>query len=460
MRYQIIVFLLLTGSLRAELHHFHGILDAVAMADVAKAEKLIEKDVPNSADDFERSILASLRSSVTALKAKATRTGLTSKALVKRASETEETWRRTKQESSFNSITEDLRLAIVLDPENTYAMSGLANIYSLVKDRVQVRKWAEATLCRGRIENFQGEENDAFIKWLIVQIDPEEKALLELAKSKHPRLSAAVYMSSRAYAYFVQKQPEDCMEFAGRGLRFMESANESEKEDGLRGKLLGLRGWASCLKVYKGGVTLPGGAEKTEDFIKNQIQEANFVLKDLEAAMRHAPTDSHASEWKKWASEMSDRSAYWSSELAKLAVPRRNFFAVLPRVGTGIVSEPVSVPPAEPVPVPRAEPVPVPRAEPVPVPRAEPVPVPRAEPVPVPSRKPSPVPRPTLPTAEFLSGGHIKSPFVDKVLDARGYKAGDRARCPYTNKVFIIPGNFSDEEDALPWPNAKRPRAL
>jgi len=52
-----------------------------------------------------------------------------------------------------------------------------------------------------------------------------------------------------------------------------------------------------------------------------------------------------------------------------------------------------------------------------------------------------PAPTAALPTASRTKAGFVKSPFdpLGREIDVREMRSGQKARCPYTQKVFLVP---------------------
>ncbi len=52
-----------------------------------------------------------------------------------------------------------------------------------------------------------------------------------------------------------------------------------------------------------------------------------------------------------------------------------------------------------------------------------------------------PAPTASLPTASRTKAGFVKSPFdpLGREIDVREMRSGQKARCPYTQKVFLVP---------------------
>lgn len=53
----------------------------------------------------------------------------------------------------------------------------------------------------------------------------------------------------------------------------------------------------------------------------------------------------------------------------------------------------------------------------------------------------TPAPQTDFPTAKRTKPGFVKSPFdsLGREIDVRGMRSGQKARCPYTQKVFLVP---------------------
>ena len=53
----------------------------------------------------------------------------------------------------------------------------------------------------------------------------------------------------------------------------------------------------------------------------------------------------------------------------------------------------------------------------------------------------TPPPQTDFPTAKRTKPGFVKSPFdsLGREIDVRGMRSGQKARCPYTQKVFLVP---------------------
>lgn len=63
-------------------------------------------------------------------------------------------------------------------------------------------------------------------------------------------------------------------------------------------------------------------------------------------------------------------------------------------------------------------------------------------PVPPPTPTPPPAPAPnSYPTATRTKPGFVKSPFdpLGREIDVREMRSGQKARCPYTQKIFLVP---------------------
>jgi hypothetical protein len=64
-------------------------------------------------------------------------------------------------------------------------------------------------------------------------------------------------------------------------------------------------------------------------------------------------------------------------------------------------------------------------------------------PPPAPTTPPAPTPAPSssYPTATRTKPGFVKSPFdsLGREIDVREMRSGQKARCPYTQKVFLVP---------------------
>ena len=67
---------------------------------------------------------------------------------------------------------------------------------------------------------------------------------------------------------------------------------------------------------------------------------------------------------------------------------------------------------------------------------------------PAPETTPAATPPPAKPSTNFPMGivipgkkGFVKSPYAEyaEPVDVRGYAPGTPVRCPYTNKIFIVP---------------------
>jgi len=71
-------------------------------------------------------------------------------------------------------------------------------------------------------------------------------------------------------------------------------------------------------------------------------------------------------------------------------------------------------------------------------------PQPGATPNPAPPPTPTPPPAPapnSYPTATRTKPGFVKSPFdpLGREIDVREMRSGQKARCPYTQKIFLVP---------------------
>lgn len=69
---------------------------------------------------------------------------------------------------------------------------------------------------------------------------------------------------------------------------------------------------------------------------------------------------------------------------------------------------------------------------------------PGATPNPAPTPAPTPTPAPSpnsYPTATRTKAGFVKSPFdpLGREIDVREMRSGQKARCPYTQKIFLVP---------------------
>jgi hypothetical protein len=61
---------------------------------------------------------------------------------------------------------------------------------------------------------------------------------------------------------------------------------------------------------------------------------------------------------------------------------------------------------------------------------------------PTPPPAPAPAPSPnSYPTATRTKPGFVKSPFdpLGREIDVREMRSGQKARCPYTQKIFLVP---------------------